>query len=261
MTRIFAETEARLEEWKRRPDVLGVILVGSKAVAHADALSDDDLEILLTDEAFDRLAPARCHELRVDNEGAQSRIIYDALYTTLTELKKKTASPRDLDHWPYETARVLFARDPRVKEAVEAAARMTEEFRRARLLHATVDAWAASRRAAKTVKRGHEAAARLVLARGAKALARVMFALEWRWVPLDHWIEAELETLEDRAGARNHLLEAIRTGNPDELAAGLDCLEDRLHAEGVARPDGRIALFLELVHPSRAAERMAHGLY
>lgn len=261
MNTIFPETEARLAEWVRRPEVLGVILVGSKAVAHSDALSDDDLEILLTEEAFDSLAPAGCHELRLENEGAQARIIYDALYTTLTELKKKTTSPRDLDHWPYETARVLFARDPRVREAVEAAARMTGKFRRTRLMHATIDAWAASRRAAKTVKRGHEAAARLVLACGAKALSRVMFALEWRWVPLDHWLEAELETLDDRAGARTHLLEAIKTCNPAELAAGLDRLEEALYAEGVARPDGRIALFLELVHASRADERLAHGLF
>ena len=57
MQEIFPGTAARLEEWKADPAVLGVLLVGSKSHEHGDELSDDDLEILLTDEAYARIAP------------------------------------------------------------------------------------------------------------------------------------------------------------------------------------------------------------
>lgn len=254
----FPETAARVRAWAADPEVLGVLLVGSKSRGHQDQRSDDDLEVLLTDEAFGRNPPARCHEMKVEGEGASRRLLYDAQLTSLTDLERKRDSWLDLDHWPYERARVLFARDPRVARAVEAAGRMDPEFHRLRLLHATVDAWTAPRRAVKTRERGFDAAVALLVERGARALARVLFALEWRWVPLDHWIEREVATLVDEARAGELLLAALRERRPEPLIEALDRLEDRLAAEGVARPAERVALFLELIHASRAEERARH---
>ena len=260
MQAIFPETAARLEEWKQQPDVLGVLLVGSKSRGHADELSDDDLEVLLTDEAFAPIAPAECSELRITGEGPQRKLIFDVQYTSLSDLKRKAGSSFDLDHWPYERAGLLFDRDGSVAEAVAAAGCMDEEFRRKRLQHATIDAWAAPYRAAKTLKRGADGAGRLLIARGARALTRIIFALEGRWVPLDHWLEAELQTLDDPEKAGPALIDALTSGNPEPLQDALKRLEDRLADEGVARPAARGALFMELIHPARAEERAIHGL-
>lgn len=261
MDQIFPATAKRLEEWKAQPEVLGVVLVGSKSRGHDDGLSDDDLEVLLTDEAFAQLALAECGEVLIEGEGAARRIIFDTQYTTLTDLILKAGSSHDLHHWPYERARVLWDRDGRVQAAVEQAGRMDPEFRRLRLLHATIDAWVAPRRAAKTMRRGAEGAGRLIIARGAKALLRVLFALEGRWVPLDHWVEAELRTLNDPTGAGPLVIDALVRGDPAPLEAALNGLEERLAAEDVPRPAGRLALFYELLHPERATERSIHGLY
>jgi hypothetical protein len=257
---IFPATVARLTEWQANPDVLGVLLVGSKSRGYNDELSDDDLEVLLTDEASARLMPAQCHELHFEGEGASRKIIYDAQYTTLTDLQCKAHSPVDLDHWPYERAQALFDRDGHTSEAVKAAGNMDASFRRLRLQHATIEAWIAPRRAQKTFKRGFEAAGRMLVARSAKALTRILFALAWHWVPLDHWLELELRTLADPMHAGASILEAMTTGRPEPLLDALARLEDTLAAEGVARPKERIALFLELIHPSRATERAIHGL-
>ncbi|HEU4593858.1 MAG TPA: hypothetical protein VFS10_01730 [Pyrinomonadaceae bacterium] len=258
--RIFPQTAARLEEWRARPEVAGVLLVGSKSRGHGDQLSDDDLEVILDDEAHARLGPSQCLEYLIEGEGEARKIIYDAQYVPLGELERKARSTRDLDHWPYESSPVLYDREGRIAPAVAAAARMNAEFRRARLLHATIDAGVATRRAAKTKRRGMDAASRLLLARAAKALTRILFALEWRWVPLDHWLEPEVRTLSENEEAARYLLEALRTGDPSQLGDALNALEDRLHAEGVPRPEGRPELFFELIHPSRAEERLIHGL-
>lgn len=261
MQSIFSATAVRLEKWKAEPGVLGVVLVGSKSRGHNDELSDDDLEVLLDDESFARLAPADCGEIYVEGEGAERRLIYDVQYTSLTSLERKPSSHHDLDHWPYERAQVLFDRDGRVGAAVAAAGRMDPQFRHTRLLHATIDAWVAPRRAAKTIKRGADCAGRIIIAKGAKALARVIFALENRWVPLDHWLEAELRTLEDPQQVGPLLCQSVSTGDPAPLAEALNRLEDRLFAEGVPRAADRIPLFYELVHVSRVEERSMHGLY
>jgi len=257
---IFPLTAARLEEWVSRSDVAGVLLVGSKSRSYGDALSDDDLEVILENESHARLTPTDCIEYLFVGEGGERRLVYDAQYISLGELEAKARSARDLDHWPYEAARVLFDRDGRVAAAVASAALMDEGFRRARLLHGTIDAGVTVKRALKTAGRGMEGAARMLLARGAKALTRVLFALERRWVPLDHWLEPELKTLKEGQDAARGLLEALRNGDPAMLGDALKSLEKRLHAEGVPRPDGRIELFFELIHPSRAKERAVHGL-
>src|SRR5690349_21050431 len=102
MEEIFAATAARVAEWAALPEVLGVVLVGSRSRGHADALSDDDLEVLLTDAAAAARTPVEAGELFFEGEGADRTLIYDAQYLSLSALQAKVGSPHDLDHWPYE---------------------------------------------------------------------------------------------------------------------------------------------------------------
>lgn len=261
MQEIFPATAARVEEWKARPDVLGIVLVGSKSHEYCDDLSDDDLEVLLTDEAFTKIRPEDCLELFHEGEGEDQKTIFDAQYTTLSDLERKGSSPFDLDRWPYERARVLFDRDGRTAAAVKNAGQMDPEFRRLRLLHAAIDTGINVGRAPKTLKRGAEAATRILIANGARGLARLLFALESRWVPLFHWLEAELKTLEDPTGGGPKLLDALMTGSSEPLREALTDLEDRLYEAGVPRRKDRLPLFLQLVHTSKIEERAIHALY
>jgi hypothetical protein len=262
MSEIFEATARRLEEWKANPDILGVLLVGSKSRGHNDGLSDDDLEVLFTDEAYQKFTPLEVSE-RLMADDALPRLIYDTQYLPLSDLARKAHSPFDLDRWPYERAVVLFDRDGHsVADAVKAVGVMSADFRQKRLLHATIDAWIVPGRAAKTIQRGNLAAARLITARGAKALCRLVFALEGRWVPLDHWLENELRTLADSYNVAPLIVELLNTGDPALVRTALERLESRLTEEGI--PAGlaeRRDLFFELVHPARAVERGIHGLY
>jgi predicted nucleotidyltransferase len=261
MRDILAGTAQRLEQWRATPEVLGVVLVGSASRGHSDELSDDDLEVYLSEEAWLARAPGECIELLIEGEGDAARLIYDSQYTAISDLERKLTSPHDLDHWPYERARVLFDRTGRVSELVNTLGGMDADFRSKRLHHATIDTSIAVNRAAKTRKRNFKAAEHLLVARGAKALSRLLFALEWRWVPLDHWLEPEVRTLKDPTQAGICLLEALRNGTYEPLREGLNRLQERLIAGGVPPLSEMHSLFLELIHPSRAAERAIHGLY
>ena len=257
---IFPETAERVRGWREDPAVLGVLLVGSKSHEHHDDLSDDDLEVVLSDNAYSRLNPVDCIEVYVQGEGAQRKLIYDAQFVSFPQISAKATSPFDLDHWPYERARVLFDRGGRLLPLVEKLAQLEPEFRRQRLTHATIDAWIAIYRAEKTARRGEAASARVLRVRSARAVARLLFALESRWVPLDHWLAAELKTLPARNGAAAMLVRGLEEDDVSLLKTVLDSLEDDLFAEGVPRPVGRRDLFLELIHPTRSAERAVHGL-
>lgn len=260
LDRCFPETRARIERWQSDPDVLAVLQVGSKTRGFHDATSDDDLEVVLTEAAAAHIPPARCIDRLVVGEGAARRVVYDAQLAGPQEYVRKLDSPFDLDHWPYERAVVHFDRDGRVGAWVRRLGEMQPEFRTARLRHAAIDAWIAPRRAARTYARGAEASGRLLIVTGARALTRVLFALEWRWAPLDHWWERDLATLADPHGARASLMEAMRTLRPEPLETALGKLDGALAAEGVpAAPAARVELFLTLIHASNAAERARHA--
>ena len=258
---IFAATAARIEEWKSNPDVLGVLHVGSKSRGHGDERSDDDLEVILTEAAFGRLEPAETSDVKIEGEGATRRIVWDALLMPLSDLARKADSVHDLDHWPYESAPVLFARDRRVGDAVAAAGVMRSDFRAARLRNAAIDTWTSLYRAVRTRERGHDAAARLLAMRAARALTRVLFALEGRWVPLDHWLEQELRTLADPTGAGPRLCAGLANSDPAPIREAFEGLSSRLEVEGVPTDRAaRNALFLSLIHPRNLAERSTHRL-
>jgi len=257
---VFDQTRRRVEEWAAQPEVLGVLLVGSRSRGHFDELSDDDLEVILTDEAAARLSPPECSDVLVEGERPNRRMIYDAQYLGINALKAKEVSTLDLDHWPYERAPILFDRSGELEGVVAALGRMDADFRTRRLRHATIDASVPVYRVGKCLKRGQTASANLLVVRGARALTRLVFALESRWVPLDHWLEPELRTLRDEQGVAQHVIDALVTLDVAHIQTGLSLLEERLFSEGVPGPSGRNDLFMELIHPSNTEERAIHGL-
>ena len=253
-------TIPRLAAWRQDPDVVGIVLVGSKSRGFNDDASDDDLEVLLEERAYAKLAPTECSAVEYQGEGDAKRLAWDAQYTSLADLERKASSPFDLDRWPYQRAVVLHDPSGRVAKAVAAAGRMDPEFRRARLQHAMLDAAIGARRSEKTLRRGYEGAVRMLLARSARSLLRIAFALESRWVPLDHWLERELETLPDPERVGPAALELMVTPKPEIVFAALERLRPRLSEAGVPGPEGRQKLFLELIHPSKALERAIHAV-
>ena len=258
---LHPRTRERLADWAADPDVVGAIWVGSRSRGYGDGMSDDDLEILLTPAAHARIAPGDDFEVEPDVGSDPPRLIYDAWRTTLGAVTAKAASIADLDHWPYEAAVVLLDRDGSVARAVAANAVMPQAFRRARLQHNANDAIVATIRARKGLKRGFPYATRMLLARAAKALTRVAFALEDRWTPLDHWLEPELASLTDAAGAVPLLRQAILAADPQAMQAACDALRPPLESWGVPSQAGPFAiLHAELLGPSRAEERKQHAL-
>lgn len=258
---LFPRTLERIEMWKSDPQVLGIVWIGSKSRGLGDPNSDDDLEVLLTDAAAARIAPTECSDALIEGEGDSRRMVYDAQMLARSALEAKALSPVDLDRWPYERAPVLFDRDGATALAVQRAGSIDPGFRSARLRHGVLDTWVAARRGIKTQRRGWPVAVRALTARGAHALARIVFALEHRWVPLDHWLEAELATLEDAAGAAPLLCQALLEGAPEPIMTALERLTPALEREGVpVTCEGIHDLFMTVIHPSHSAERRIHGL-
>jgi hypothetical protein len=257
---LLTETRERVADWECDDEVRGILLVGSKSLGFDDRFSDDDLYVILTEPAFRRRLRARPYVWLAQSGSALPPVIYDVAYTSARTLGARQASPRDSDHWEFERARMLLDRGS-LAQIVDRLASMPEQFRRARLRHGVLDADFAQRRASKTWRRrGATFVTNLLASRAAEALLRVVFALEWRWVPLEHWLEPELASLADPAGVSHLLAEALATGDRRPVAQAIERLEPVLDFEGVRR-GGDPALRTSLLHPDAAAERRIHGLW
>jgi hypothetical protein len=86
---------------------------------------------------------------------------------------------------------------------------MDPEFRELRIRHGLLDVILAADRARTCEARGQVVESRLILGRGTRALSRVLFALEWRWVPLDQWLTFGLSTLQDQANCTRLVVDVL----------------------------------------------------
>lgn len=258
--KLLPATRQRVADWQRDPDVRGLLLVGSKSLGFADRYSDDDLYVVLTESAYQRRLGSRPFEWFTQRGPGLPQVLYDICYTSVSALSDRLDSPRDVDHWEFQQSELLFDRDGTLASLTQALAAMPRDFRRKRLMHGTLDAHMAQHRANKTSQRGGaHFIVKLLVLRSVQALIRVVFALEWRWVPLDHWLEQELADLADPANVTFLLAEALSTGDRHPVVNAIQQLAPLLEKEDV--PGGGLSLGLMLLHPDAAAERRIHGLY
>jgi hypothetical protein len=250
---LFQATHRLLAHLREQQDVLGVLLVGSKSRGYEDDRSDDDLEVILSPTTPHGASPS--FEQHIEGE----KLLYDVRSLSLTQLQQKVSSPNDSEHWPYTAARVLFDRSNLVQPVVEALSHMDRSFRHDRIVYSTMSTTITIGKACKAIQRNYQAAGCLTVARGAKALARLLFVLEWRWTPTDHWLEKELETLDDPAHAKPLLLQALLSTDPLLLRKAIEQLE-RTFPDEVPNRVERARLYGQIMHPDQQVKRSIHLL-
>lgn len=207
------------------PDVLGVLLSGSRGAGYGDAQSDYDVVWVLTDNAFTRRATP--DQIKQHTVGQPP---IDHIYTCPANLAPLAAQP-DWRTFGYATARVLLDKTGAVTHARAAIALVPEERARQDAA-AWFDAYLnAFYRSLKAWRRGNELGARLQAAESAMHLVRALFALERHWPPYHDRLEQYLAVL-DRQGwpagvLREALLDLVRTADPTRqqaLAAQVEAL-------------------------------------
>lgn len=240
--------------------VVAVLLRGSASFGMADDRSDDDLVVVVDQEVPGaRLLGPRRLVVTVP-DGHRTTVVCDAMLQTLAELDRLRRSTADTDRWPFEQARVLHAVDGRAGAAVGRLASMDPDFREQRIRHGLLDVVIAADRARTCEARRQVVEQRLILIRGARALSRVLFAMEWRWVPLDQWLTFGLSTLHDGAACSRLVVDVLSDLSWRPLALAETrlrvVLEDLLPA---VRWD-RTGLRSALRGPGAHQQRAVHGL-
>jgi hypothetical protein len=211
-----------VREAREDPEVVGLLMGGSRAAGCADDCSDYDLSIVLTDAAYDARS-ATGESLHVRARKGDPR---DRIYTCVRDLRNVAKTP---GWWTpgYATTRVLLDKTGAVADALAAIVALPEDQARA-MAAAGFDGYLNGfYRSLKAWRRGNEVGARLEAAESIMFLIRTLFALAGRWPPYHDRLIGQIHRLAGLGWSPDALLEMIRA----ILATADPTLQQRLEAE------------------------------
>lgn len=209
-----------VEPYTRLPWVRGAYLVGSASRPFRDRISDYDVEVAVDDAAYAGLSDDEKHVFAMDPE-RPTRVDYEYLLRPWSELEGLVASTRDLDHHPFQHARVLYDPAGEIAPLLARIAELPDEVRNVRCRVHFLEFVAVARRVQKGLDRGgEELSLRLVSADAVAALAKLLFVLERSWPGMRHWAAEELRLL----GVDEELLGRMEAALADPARDRLDDL-------------------------------------
>jgi len=242
---------AFLEEEARRPDTLGVILCGSRAIGWAAPDGDYDAFVLVTAERFRSLDVADTMVHLYAPDESPKRLIGDFTYYTEAAFEKALVSPLDIDHWPYVDAVVLADRSGRLENWCRRLAKFPEETWKERALNRYIQLAVATSSATIDDVRGFDADRQLNLFRAAIAGVHLWFTIRKRWAPTFKWWTREVERLEIRPDTRAILEGALLNPSIDTVTHLREHMKTELRYAGVPEVDDLLRAFFATFLPER----------
>lgn len=195
---------ALIRPYAERPGVIGGYLVGSATRPFRDALSDLDLEMIVTDETY-AATPSGERHLFVLDEGPPRRVDHELYLRAWSDFEALVDSRQDIVRAGYRHAVVLHDPEGRVAPVVRRLAALPDDVRDARLRVHWLELLFGLGRARKTLERGKTLDARLVLADALRAAVKLVFVASGAWPAPTHWTREELDLLGVGEGLLDHL--------------------------------------------------------
>jgi hypothetical protein len=202
------------------PDVLGLVLTGSRATGFITPTSDYDLAFVVSDEAAARYKATDSYPLR-GHSVTPPISTKDIWSQGLTEFCAEARSRDTLPDW--SIALVLFDRNGSLTTFMDMLRRIPSE-EQPRLTAAYYDAYLNSLyRSLKCWRRGNVLGARLEAAESVNWMLHTLFALEGRWRPFGSRLSIFLPMLAvqgwDSDDLAAQLLDLLASGEPGQQRA------------------------------------------
>jgi hypothetical protein len=244
---------AALEDHLARPETLGLVLVGSRALGWAEAGGDYDVLILVTLEHF-RSLPAEKTLLWMFAEGeTPRRMIGDFSLVSTEVLEESLRSPLDIDHWLFYDAVVLRDKTGTLETWRQRLLTFPEEGWAERAMNQYLQLAIALHYAIADDVRGFPVDRQMNLSRAGLAGIRLWFTLQRRWAPPLKWWTRDVERLDIRPDTRAVLEAAAVNPTIDTATILREHFKTELKYAGVAEIEDPTKAFARMLLPERRA--------
>ncbi len=227
--------QALRAEGEADPDVVGVVLTGSRALDMVTDESDYDAAFIVTDAAMARYEqtrhPVRGHTL---NLGATHA---DLWHEALSSLRSNHMPAWAFQMW--SDARVIYDRAGETTAAIDALRRIPE-VHASETVAGLYDAYLNGLyRSLKSWRRGDDLGGRVGAADSIAILLQLLFALERHWRPFSSRLWVHLDRLDGQGWqpgeVRDILFDLLATGDPRRQQAVARRVEALLRKRGYGR--------------------------
>jgi uncharacterized protein DUF4037 len=244
---------AALEEYLARPETLGLVLCGSRALGWAEPGGDYDVLVFVTPEHF-RSLPAEQTLIWMFAEGeTPRRMIGDFSLVSTDVLEESLRSPLDIDHWLYYDAVVLRDKTGTLETWRSRLAAFPEERWAERAMHQYLELAIALHYAILDDVRGFPTDRQMNLSRAGLAGIRLWFTLQRRWAPPLKWWTREVERLDIRPDTRAVLEGAVVNPTIDTATHLREHFKTELRHAGVPEVEDPMKAFARMLLPERRA--------
>ena len=207
--------QALMAEAAADPDVIGLVLLGSRAIGTETAESDYDLIFMVTDAAAARYEQTKSEPKRGVNLPRPIDTV-DIWNDTPSGLRVENVISWMLP--TFAEAKVIYDRTGEAARVIDALRQMPAEMARKEIEDGYGTYLNKLYRSLKCWRRGNELGGRMEAAETADALVRALFALEGHWRPYSSRLVYHLDRLAGQGWQpgelRESLLDLIGTGNP-----------------------------------------------
>jgi hypothetical protein len=216
------------------PDVVGILVTGSRGVGAVTAESDYDVIFVVSDETADRYT-------RENREPPRGQTLDPATDTSDIQWHECPRTLREYNTFGVDRCQVVYDRTGELTALAEELSQMPE--RRAReTVDKAYDAYLnLVYRSLKCWRRGDELGARILAAQSVDALMQTLFALERGWAPFPSRLYLHLDKLSGQGWQpgelRALLLDLLRTGDPGRQQVYTRRVIALLAERGYTRPD------------------------
>jgi hypothetical protein len=242
---------AAIEALVGRPETLGFLFCGSRAIGWAAPDGDYDAFVYVTREHY-RSLDLNATQVRIFAEGeTPKRMIGDFSLFSDEVFEEQLRSPLDIDHWPYVDAVIVSDKTGALADWTRALAAFPMDQLRERAVQKYLQLAIDHHYATIADVRGFEVDRRLNLSRGALAAAHLWFTLRGRWAPPFKWWTREVERLDIRPDTRAVLEGAILNPSIEMLTHCRDHMKSEMRHAGITEVDDLLRAFFDTLLPER----------
>ena len=183
-----------IKPYLTKEGVIGIYVLGSSTRPFRDELSDYDIEVIVTDDAYKNLPDEEKHVFVID-DGPPRRVDHEFYLRPWSEFSGLASSTQDLFHYPYQHAVTLHDPSGRMTEVIRSLAKLPEDVRRVRMRVHFLEFLFSLSRARKTSERSGGLNPQLLYGEGLIALTKLLFLVMGSWPATRHWSREELVLL------------------------------------------------------------------
>ncbi|MGR6765256.1 hypothetical protein ACU1JV_26125 [Paenibacillus sp. T2-29] len=175
-------------------NTLGIVNVGSSSRFYKDILSDYDLEVVVKNEFYiDLPSNQRLLRKKIENDSIEVEL----LMIPESDFDKKVYSPLDIDHWPYETCKILYDPFDYLKNKIVQITTMDILKRDERLKLHYFEFIFSANKAKKAIQRCNLLNAHVSISQMILSLIKILFLINYHWPPAVHWLSQNFRILTD----------------------------------------------------------------